>query len=171
MCCQSARMHPRAGFTKDSGERRWRVLSLRSRRAVSKRVVTLWKVPAASEMRGAARPEQPPCNGRRSQRDTKAPAPSSVPEFLRAFPSVGSSTPDREQRHDSRRRPRRDAPTRRNHPSGVIGRDCATIYPTPRRRRERSGITYEISRAYRMLPEHVLASRSTRTSVNRISFP
>lgn len=38
-------MHPRARFSEDSGERRWRVLSLRSRRAVSKRVATLRKVP------------------------------------------------------------------------------------------------------------------------------
>lgn len=83
---------------------------------------TLKGTNTTSKMRvaGAARRgSQPPCNGRRSQRDAEAPAPSSVPEFLRAFPSVGSSTPDREQRHDSRRRPRRDAPTRRNHPSSI----------------------------------------------------
>jgi len=111
---------------KIAGKGEGRVTALRSRRAMSKRTATLWK---ARRRTVAAQS----CNGRKSHRrdDAEAPAPSSIPEFLRAFPSVGSSTPDREQRHGSRRHPRRDAPSGRaepplRHTFGIF-RDCADL--------------------------------------------
>lgn len=112
--------------------------ALRSRRAMSKRTATLWKAPPVRERRGDGASLPVTGEDHRERRDAEAPAPSSMPEFLRAFPSVGSSTPDREQRHGLRRRPRRDASSRRGSTPSVV---IAPTYPTARpeeREKERS---------------------------------
>lgn len=98
---------------------------------------TLWKAPPVREQRGDGASLPVTGEDHRERRDAEAPAPSSMPEFLRAFPSVGSSTPDREQRHGLRRRPRRDASSRRGSTPSVV---IAPTYPTARpeeRERER----------------------------------
>lgn len=111
----------------------WRVTALRSRRVMSKRTATLRKAQrrravAVQRCNGAASVQRKKIITSHRRDDAEAPAPSSMPEFLRAFPSVGSLTPDREQRHGSRRRPRRDAPFRRAEPPlRYIGRDCADL--------------------------------------------
>lgn len=123
---------PAYPFRKDSGKTGWRVTALRSRRAMSKGTATLGEgTEARAAARGAALRRGPATVQRKKitsrRHDAEAPAPSSTPEFLRAFPSVGPSTPDREQRNAVRgHRPRRDAPSRRAEPP-LIGRDCADL--------------------------------------------
>lgn len=81
---------------------------------------------------------QVPCNGRRlAERLRGACARRVCAEFLRAFPSVGSSISDREEQSGARRRPSRRTLTRARPPSRVVHSDYADLFNSSSGRRER----------------------------------